>query len=197
MRWLSATEDGLMDKAVPHSKSGVDVNARDHSGNTVLAQAGEDALETLDFPILVHALVAAAEGGLMDEVLATLKSGVDVNARDYAGNTALDQASEYGHADVVKVLLEHGAIPDATASGGRTPLMAAAENGNLQVAELLLAGGANINLSDRKGRTPLIAAAEDGHLEIARLLLSKGANVNLRRSKRRHCAAQSGRWRPS
>ena len=176
-------EGGVMDKLVTQSKSSVDVNARDRPGNIVLCQAEEDALQTLDLPIHVHDLVAAAEGGLMDKVVAELKRGVDVNARDYSGNTALDQASEYGHADVVKVLLEHGAIPDATASGGRTPLMAAAANGNSQVAELLLAGGANINLPDRKGCTPLIAAAEDGHLEIARLLLSRGANVNLKDQK--------------
>ncbi|MGB6064909.1 MAG: ankyrin repeat domain-containing protein [Desulfomonilaceae bacterium] len=127
----------------------------------------------------VHVLVAAAEGGLLVEVNKALKEGVDVNGRDYTGNTALCVATEFGHTDIVKVLLKHGATPDATSVGGSTPLMFAASNGILEAAELLISGGANVNFIDRKGETALMRASADGHLEIARLLISKGAKIDV------------------
>ncbi|MGC8602967.1 MAG: ankyrin repeat domain-containing protein [Desulfomonilaceae bacterium] len=174
---LAAEGQDLIGEPATGPKSAIDVNTAERKGIGMLCQLGLDA-----FPSFgtrgVHGLVAAAEGGLVERVLTILKSGVDVNARDYTGNTALYEASLAGHADVVDVLLQHKALPDATSTGGQTPLMAAAKNGNLDSAQLLITNGANVNLSDTKGSTALIQAAESGHLEISRLLLSKGANVN-------------------
>jgi hypothetical protein len=53
----------------------------------------------------------AAYTGDLAAVQACLEQGVDVNARDQWGRTALYLAAEKGHKEIVELLLEHGARP--------------------------------------------------------------------------------------
>lgn len=53
--------------------------------------------------------VQAAERGELALVKSMLEKGVDVNARNKYGQTALILAAARGHFDVVKLLLEKGA----------------------------------------------------------------------------------------
>lgn len=53
--------------------------------------------------------IQAAAAGQRDKVLWFLDNGVDVNAQDQKGNTALIAAAEAGHIQTVELLLQHGA----------------------------------------------------------------------------------------
>jgi len=55
--------------------------------------------------------------------------GLDANAQDYAGDTALHDAARFGHTDVVKQLLANGAKPGVKNKAGQTAAAVAIENG--------------------------------------------------------------------
>ena len=57
-----------------------------------------------------------------------LARGVDVNAKDKDGGTALMAASAQGHLDVVQALLENGADVKAKGSNGTTALSVAKDD---------------------------------------------------------------------
>ena len=118
-------------------------------------------------------LVRAAKIGDLDAVNDLLNRGVDLNAPDDDGCTALGGAAFKGHTDVVKALLVHGARPDESRA-----LLQASVCGSVEIVKLLLARHANPNIDDRFGKTALYSAAQYGFLDIANVLLDNGANPN-------------------
>src|SRR6266545_4893488 len=72
-------------------------------------------------------LWSAARWGEQRELESALAKGVDVNAHDDQGKTAMHWAAQYGHDEVARTLLAHGAEVDAKSKGGYTPLHLAAE----------------------------------------------------------------------
>ncbi len=89
---------------------------------------------------LSHAANYGADA-LVARVLAA--EGVDVDARDQDGVSALAYATRNGHVAVVRRLLKAGANPDVRDNWGFTPLHDAAEAGRDEVAVVLLKGGAD------------------------------------------------------
>lgn len=121
--------------------------------------------------------VIAAREGLAQIVGSLLAKGVDIDARDGSGYTALMNAAAPGHADVVRLLLNRGAQVEAIDGGGATALMRAALAGQLAIAKQLLEKGADVEIKDRTlGGTALIYSV--GSPEIVSLLLERGANAN-------------------
>lgn len=72
------------------------------------------------------ALRRAAELGDLPALHALLEQGLDIDARDGDGRTALMLATLHGRGAVVDVLLASGADPNAADAHGTTPLQAAA-----------------------------------------------------------------------
>lgn len=69
-----------------------------------------------------------------------LECGVEVNTRNYCGQTALMQACRYGHWEVVQTLLLHRAnVHRADYLNGRTALHFAAVSGHTRCMRLVLA----------------------------------------------------------
>jgi ankyrin repeat protein len=91
-------------------------------------------------------LKQAAMRGDTTQVQQLLDKGVDVNAKDSNGETALMEAAGNGHTEVVKQLLAKGADVNAKSSYGYTALLYAADKGHTECVGLLLDGGANINV---------------------------------------------------
>merc|ERR1719310_1343396 len=86
--------------------------------------------------------------------LATLKrlveEGVDLEAKDDRGWTALMNAALQGKLDCLELLIAKGAKLDATRSSG-TALMVAAGSGKLDCLKLLIAKGANLEATSIEG----------------------------------------------
>lgn len=104
------------------------IGARTRDGRTALIHATTDDQSFLP--------------GNVECVQLLLSAGVDVNASDEEGWTALMGASMYGGPDVVRELLTHGANVNARDSQGRTPLSLAISAGHEDIAELLKKAGA-------------------------------------------------------
>lgn len=89
-----------------------------------------------------------------------IKEGVNVNAKDEFGKTALMYAAERGDAKSVQLLLNTGAEIDALDSKGNTALIYAAATGNRKTLETLANAGANPNIINKAGETALMFLAE-------------------------------------
>jgi ankyrin repeat protein/ppGpp synthetase/RelA/SpoT-type nucleotidyltranferase len=126
-------------------------------------------------------LVYACGKGDLQSVKRLLKDGVDVNAKDDYGWTALHYASQNGHDKVVEQLLvKDGVDVNATDNDGLTALRCASQGGHDKVVEqILVKDGVDMNATDNKGRTALHQASRIGHDEVVEQLLVKdGVDMN-------------------
>ena len=103
---------------------------------------------------LVDQLLAAVEQGLVEPVLALLAKGVNVNAHDNRGNTALHTAcmGKGGHEkmDMALILLEKGALLEDTNLELRTALHIACEKNIDEILSVeLISRGANLYAVDK------------------------------------------------
>lgn len=120
-------------------------------------------------------------GGNHERVLQLLlDNGLDVNAVDQLGESALHQAVQERNAMMVEILLKAGAnanVEDTNVliSG---PLCRAIINGAHDIVIMLLENGANIDTPDGIGDTALHIMARYSDEAMAKILLTKGANTN-------------------
>lgn len=113
-----------------------------------------------------------------------LKQGVNVNANEGDGATALLWAAYRDDLEAANALLTAGAKVNAANDLGATPLWAASMNGSEAMVTRLLQAGADPNLALIAGETPLMVAARGGFAPVVSLLLGKGAKVNVAATRR-------------
>lgn len=106
---------------------------------------------------------------------ALLARGVNINATDDDGETALMDAADERRADTVRVLIANGANVNQADEDGETALMIAADEGRLETVRLLLEAGANVNARDDDGETALDKALDERHRAVADELRAAGA----------------------
>ncbi|CAN0508521.1 unnamed protein product [Ectocarpus sp. 12 AP-2014] len=131
------------------------------------------------------ALSLAASGGHVEVMQALIRHGVDVNAHDSNGCTALHSAAMWDNVRAIDTLIEAGA--NINVQGGKyddtrsTPLHMASRNGSSKAALSLVKHGADVHrLKGYERYSALRLAACSGHIAIVKTLLAAGANVNLR-----------------
>ena len=78
-----------------------------------------------------------------------IEDGIDVNAKNENGNTALHLAAEWGVDYWVAVLLQHGADIDAINQDGNTALHLAAKNEEIDCVEILLDYYADLEIGNK------------------------------------------------
>ena len=122
----------------------------------------------------------AAGRGLTEEVASLIKLGVNINAREASGRTALMLAVEENQLNVVKVLLNGKADIQAINKYGDNALFIAVNRGNSSALHLLLEAGAKLNSRDANGNTALLLATQKRNPKIVLALLGKGADVEIR-----------------
>jgi ankyrin repeat protein len=164
-------------------------------------------LEKLNVKFTSDDFVRSAEKGDQKAVELFLAAGIDVNAQNTSGLTALMAAAKNGRMEVVNKLLDQKVNVDAQSKQGVTALMLAAENNHSEIVNLLLKKNADPNLQDQTGWSALmkavyqgnarcvealaarsrqevnrglLVAALTGHPDIAKILLDNGAEVDTR-----------------
>ena len=123
-------------------------------------------------------LVEAVRNGDYAAARGLLEAGVDADAPEADGTTALHWAVRHDRAGIAKLLLRAGADANTANRYGVTPLSLAGTNGNAGIVALLLDAGADPNLATPEGETPLMTAARTGNPDVLRLLLTHGARVD-------------------
>ncbi len=80
----------------------------------------------------------AVKDGDHNEVKKIIEAGIDVNAEDKNGWTALMFASQEGHTDIARLLLKNGADVTAQNNEWGTAMVFALENGHFEIVALIL-----------------------------------------------------------
>ncbi len=139
------------------------------------AQRALEHLERNNVLYSVESFVASAGHGDLATVQTFLDAGMDPDAQDVNGYTALMLAAEQGHTETVNLLIERGASPDVQGVEGSTALMQAAFHNRSGAVQALLSAGAEGGLSDEKGWTAFMKAVFRGHNRIVEAMLPHNA----------------------
>jgi ankyrin repeat protein len=134
----------------------------------------EDALKRLTRAgqsLTADDFIKAAGQGDLEMLGLFLQAGMDRNAQDGRGYTALIQASENGRKDVVRALLQEGVKTDFQTKDGNTAVIAAAGNNQADCVRLLIEANADVNLKNAKNWTALMKAVYQGHLKTTDVML--------------------------
>ena len=123
-------------------------------------------------------LADAAQHREIETVRVLIDEGVDVDAPQADGATALAWAVHWDDLATADLLLGAGADVDAANDLGVTPLMLAGLNGSVPMVDLLLRAGANPNAARPAGGTALMMAARSGDATVLRRLIAAGADLD-------------------
>ena len=99
--------------------------------------------------VLTQELWRLAETDRVEQVEALLNRGVDINASNVHGMTALMRAAEHGRERMVRALLDNGADPNASRNDKFTALLLASFFGHEEIVRILIEHGADINAESR------------------------------------------------
>lgn len=125
-------------------------------------------------------LIADAAADKTDLLPLLLEAGVDINARDAQGRTALIRAVMMDSTHARDMLLSAGAdVNRKNVSDGSTPLLYAAMWGyEDSVRALLAVTDIQVDIPNNTKCTPLHHAARSGHLKCLELLIHAGADIH-------------------
>src|SRR5208282_4829942 len=164
-------------------------------------------LEKLNVKFTPDDFVQSADKGDLKAVQLFLEAGMDGNAQDTTGSTALMAAAKNGRIDVVNKLLEQKLNLNLQDKQGETALELAAANNQADIVKLLLKKNADPNIQDQSGwsalmkavyqgntacvetlavqsrqevNRALLVAALTGHKDVVKVLLDNGAEVDTR-----------------
>ena len=125
-----------------------------------------------------HAVMAGAFAAL--EYLLSTEAGLDVNAKNSMGFTALFLAVIYNQIEAIRILGLAKAAMDEQNDAGETAVMVATVNNNLPAVQELITANANLDIPNAENMAPVHVAAKNNYHEILDLLIASGANINAR-----------------
>jgi ankyrin repeat protein len=136
----------------------------------MLLAISEGASMTRMFSAVEKSDKSPATANRLAIVRTLIEGGVDVNAADKEGDTALHKATQMGDVEVIGLLLASAADVNARTKTGRTALMTAAVWSFAECTSALLAAGADVELSTQDGKTAMSIARDNKHTEVLKLL---------------------------
>jgi ankyrin repeat protein len=129
-------------------------------------------------------LILASVSNHPKTVKRLLDAGVDINALDSDGDSALSLAIEMKNEQVVKLLREkHAQTIDYPGLSKEATMLAAANDGALGTVIDMWNEGISLNIEDELGNTPLILASKAGHGGTVRALYRLGASISHRNAE--------------
>lgn len=158
---MVAVRNGVPENCKLLLARGADVHLKDWQNNSVLHFAYEHEDTTVARILLDY--------------------GIDINAIDGYGGTALHRTAWYrcGAKSFAELLVQSKIDISAKMVNGKTALHCASEIGHSAIMVLLLASGANSDVVDHCGRTPLWTAAHHGQLESVDILIKVTTGINV------------------
>jgi ankyrin repeat protein len=148
-----------------------------------------------DLHTLLHlsALVQNQEG-----IELAITHGVNVDSKNYHGETALHHAAKSGDVAIVQMLIRRGAELDIVGTlNFATPLSLACKRGHTEAALKLIEAGSDIQIANQDGDTPLHNAVYSDSPKLVRALLKAGANSSVKNREGRTALEEARYWKLS
>lgn len=101
-----------------------------------------------------------------------------MQARCFAGWTALHSCCLWGHLECLRTLLKYGASANEAVETGWAPIHSSCCEGETEILRLLISAGADPNHLTERGETPLHQACASGRMECISVLAEHGADLN-------------------
>lgn len=127
---------------------------------------------------LIANYLLAAQQGELAKLKSCLRQGVDINAVNRQGQTAITLASLNKKYDCVATLIDAGADINKQDHTCLNPFLICCLNNDLTLLRLILPARPDLNRLTRFGGVGLTPACEKGHLDIVQELLHRTA-INL------------------
>jgi ankyrin repeat protein len=149
-------------------------------------------LERRGFPLTEEAFLAEVSKNNEQTVDLFIKAGINKDAANEKGQTALMVASEKGLTNLLEKLIKtQGVALNRFDRSGKTALMTAVRGGREQAVKILVENRADINFMVKSADGAATALQEavdvpdfkEEHLRILQYLIEKGANVNGKNSR--------------
>ncbi|MBR1404292.1 MAG: ankyrin repeat domain-containing protein [Treponema sp.] len=189
-----AAEWKLNDAIVSLIQKGAKVQAQNANGETAIFSAVKgDSPSTLNI-LIDNGLVidskdklgrdnlgntplhAAVKWNAFTSAKTLIALGVDVDAQNLSGKTALSDACRSAKKEMAVLLIQNGADINSTDATGRTVLMDAISSNNEDMVKLLLGYGANVQIQEMFGRNAYHDAALTGNVGIINMIRAAGGN---------------------
>lgn len=138
--------------------------------DTAAATENAAAQKADSAPSKVPPLYLAAKSGNIGAVRSLIAEGMDVNAANAAGRSALMSAVFFRNRGIVRELLTEGANVNAVDAQGRSALMIAVVNKDINMVEILLGAGADVALEDKSKNTAMTLAEKSKNKSLLKLL---------------------------
>ncbi len=135
-------------------------------------EAAKDKIKQAHHAFTPDDFVKAAGDGDRPLVEAFLQGGIDHNAADSRGLTAVMAAAAAGKIDVLKALLDDNAKPDLATKDGKTALHLAAEGNQPDAVRTLIEANADVRARDHDGFAPLLRAVQAGNERVVEVFLA-------------------------
>ena len=110
---------------------------------------------------------------------------LDIDIKDFDGNTALMFAVKSGKSEAVDYLLKNGATVNYTDNFGVSPLHLAVRKNAFNLVDHLFRYGADINIEDKYNQTPLFDAIQENNAQMIRFLIDNNAYIDLQNQEGR------------
>ena len=134
---------------------------------------------SMEKPLSVDLFVGATGLNKIELLRSYIDKGVNLDAIDSFGNTALTTAAEYNNIVAARMLLANGADVNAKNGFCDTALHVAETRSNEEMVRLLLDAHASLSIAS-EGETPLISAVRwCSALAIIEMLLEYGADASI------------------
>jgi ankyrin repeat protein len=188
--WWCAARSMSLDVARLLLDKGADINATDGGwGPPLMMAAVGGSAPMVDLflergvaipgpsdPSMAGLVSFSVGNGLVKLVNRLVATGLDVRAKDGAGNSLMHKAAAGGSPEIIEMFVKSGLSAGEANSIGWTPLHYAAEAGRLKAVDILLAKGAPLDARTTEGKSALNLALEWKKKDVADFLAAKGAD---------------------
>jgi ankyrin repeat protein len=142
-------------------------------------EASKKFLKLRGYEFDVPSFFRAAAAGDTIAVNGFIAAGINANARDDNGDTALTAAAARGDLQMVNVLLKAGADVNAKGRNGWDSLLLALSGDRNEVADRLLSEpNVDLKAENPEGMTALMLAVWHQRPETVRALIKRGSDLN-------------------
>lgn len=151
-------------------------------------EQAKEQLPSTGVETVTQQFIQAAEAGDLEAVQNLLQDGIDINAQDERGRTAVMAATYQHQTEMVRLLISKGADINIRDHLLNNVFLYAGAEGMLDIVQLAIDADADTKLTNRYGGTALIPASERGHVEVVRELLTR-TDIDVNHTNRLHWTA--------